>query len=179
MNQTVDVILGRRSIRNFSEKMISEKELNKILECGLFAPTAKNRQNWHFTVITNKERIEIINELALVGMKKIGIDKEPGFNVFYNAPVVIVLSSKVSGYSGIDAGCAIENMSIAASSMGIGSCIIGQTRYMYHQADKREINRLLKIPDGYDHDISICFGYPKGDKPSAKPRKENTVDYIL
>lgn len=178
MNKTVDVILQRRSIRNFSGQMISEEELNKILECGLFAPTAKNRQNWHFTVITNKERIEEINKLALVGMKKIGIEKEDDFNIFYHAPLVIVLSSKVSGYSGIDAGCAVENMAIAAASMGIGSCIIGQTRYMYHQADKREVNRLLKIPDGYDHDVSICFGYPKGDKPEVKPRKENTVDYI-
>ncbi|XFA99672.1 nitroreductase family protein [Candidatus Izemoplasma sp. B36] len=179
MNKTVDIILGRRSIRAFSDKMISEEELKQILECGLYAPSARNRQNWHFTIIKNKERIDEISELALKGMLKIGIEKEPDFHIFYHAPIVIVLSSKIGGYSEVNAGCAAQNMSIAAESLGIGSCIIGQTRYMYHQADKREMDRLLKIPEGYGHDISICFGYPVGDKPSPKPRKENIVDYIL
>jgi nitroreductase len=178
MNETVDVILQRRSIRNFSDKMISEEELKTIVECGIFAPSAKNKQDWHFTVITNKDRIDEISRLSLDGMERIGIEKEDDYHLFYHAPVVIVLSSKVGGYSGINAGCACENMAIAAQSLGIGSCIVGQTRYMYHQASKQEMDQLLRIPDGFEHDVSICFGYPKGDAPKAKPRKENVVDYI-
>ena len=50
---------------------------------------------------------------------------------------------------------------------------------MYHGADKNDIDRLLKIPENYDHDVSICFGYPAGDLPEAKPRKEDVIDYIL
>ncbi len=158
--------------------MISEEELNNIVKCGLFAPSAKNKQNWHFTVITNKDKIEEINQLALEGMAKLGMEKEEDFHVFYHAPVVIVISSKIEGYSEVNAGCVVENMAIAANSMGIGSCIIGQTRYMYHQADKADINRVLKIPENYEHDISICLGYPD-EEAEAKPRKENVVDYIL
>ncbi len=179
MNEIVDVILKRRSIRNFSDKMISEEELQTILKCGLYAPTAKNKQDWHFTVITNKEKIDEINRLALEGMEKIGIEKEEGYHIFYHAPVVIVLSSKIGGFSRVNAGCAIENMSIAAEALGIGSCIIGQTRYVYHQQNKADIDRLLKIPENFDHDVSICFGYPKGDAPDPKPRREHVVDYIL
>lgn len=179
MNDTVNAILKRRSVRHYLPKMISEEELQTIVKCGLYAPSAKNKQNWHFTVITNQEKIEEINRLTIEGMDRLGIDKEDDYHVFFHAPVVIVISSKIEGYSEINAGCVIENMAIAAKSMGIGSCIIGQTRYMYHQANKADINRVLKIPENYEHDISICFGYPDTDEEEAKPRKENVVDYIL
>lgn len=179
MNETVELILKRRSVRHYKPEMISEEELNTIVKSGLFAPSAKNKQNWHFTVITNKDKIEEINQLALEGMERLGIQKVEGYHVFYHAPVVIIISSKIEGYSEVNAGCVVENMAIAAKSMGIGSCIIGQTRYMYHQANKADINRVLKIPENYEHDISICFGYPDGPEEEAKPRKENVVDYIL
>lgn len=178
MNETVELILKRRSVRNFKKEMISEEELETIIKCGLFAPSAKNKQNWHFTVITNKEKIDLVNQKAVEGMRKIGLDVEEGKHIFFHAPVVIVISSKIEGYSEINAGCVIENMALAAKSMNIGSCIIGRTRYLYHQASKPEVNSLLKIPDGYEHDVSICFGYPN-EEPVAKPRKENVVDYIL
>jgi len=179
MNDTVDFILKRRSVRNYSSEMIKQEELETIVKCGLYAPSAKNKQNWHFTVVTSKDKIEEMNRLALEGMERLGIEKEEGYHVFYHAPVVIVISSKIEGYSEVNAGCVIENMAIAAKSMGIGSCIIGETRYMYHQANKADIDRVLKIPENYEHDISICFGYPGAGDEEAKPRKENIVDYIL
>ncbi|MBU1144612.1 MAG: nitroreductase family protein [Firmicutes bacterium] len=177
-NSTVDVLLQRRSVRNYLDKPIKEEDLKLIVECGLFAPSARNRQNWHFTVITDKETIEEINRLTLAGMERLNIQKEPDYHVFYHAPVVVVLSSAIEGFSELNAGCAIENMAIAAKSIGVDSCIIGQTRYMYHQANQVDMNRLLKIPEEYEHDCSICFGYIDGENPLPKPRKEGIVDYI-
>ncbi len=179
MNETIDLILKRRSIRNFSKKLISEADLKSIVECGLFAPSARNKQNWHFTVITNKDRIEEINNLAIEGMGRIGVEKEEGFHIFYHAPVVIIISSKIEGFAEVNTGCVIENMSLAAKALGLGSCIIGQTKYVYQQANKADMNHVLKIPENYEHDISICFGYPEKGDEEAKPRKENVVDYIL
>jgi len=178
MNKTVEFILKRRSVRNFLDKMISEEELQTIIKCGLYAPSAKNRQNWHFTVIKDKEKIDEISQQAVEGMKKIGLDKANDCHIFYHAPLVIVISSKLEGYSEINAGCVVENMAIAAKSMGIGSCIIGQTRYLYQQAPKADVNSLLKIPNNYEHDVSICFGYPNEEEKDAHPRKEKVVDYI-
>ncbi len=179
MNETVDLILRRRSVRNYKPDMLTEEEINTIVKCGMYAPSAKNKQNWHFTVVTNAEMIEEMNRLALEGMAKLGIGKEEGYHIFYHAPVVIIISSKIEGYSEINAGCVVENMALAAKSMGIGSCIIGETRYMYRQKNKADINRALKIPENYENDISICFGYPAEDEQESKPRKENIVDYIL
>jgi nitroreductase len=179
MNETVELILKRRSIRSFKEKMISEEELQTIIKCGLYAPSARNRQNWHFTVITNKEKIDEISRQAVEGMVKLGLDKEDDYHIFYHAPVVIVVSSKIEGYSEINAGCVVENMAIAAKALGIGSCIIGQTRYLYHQSPKGDVNSLLRIPTSYEHDVSICFGYSDEKEKEAEPRRENVVDYIL
>jgi nitroreductase len=177
-NQTIDLILNRRSVRDFLDKPIEDEKLRQIVECGIHAPNARNRQNWHFSVITKKETIEEINRLTLEGMDRLGLKKEPDFHVFYHAPAVIILSSQIEGFSEMNAGCAMENMAIAAKALGIDSCIIGQTRFMYHQANAVDINRLVKIPDAFEHDAAICFGYRKGDNPDAKPRKEGIVDYI-
>ena len=178
MNNTIDTILSRRSVRSYQNKPIPEVELAKIIECGIFAPSSRNKQEWHLTVITNKDTINEVNKLAVEGMIRFGIEVEKDAHIFYNAPCVIILSSKIAGFSEINIGCVVQNIALAAKSLGIGSCIIGQTRYLYHKAEKIDIDRVLKIPEGYDHDIAICLGYPKGKDPEAKPRKEKVVDYI-
>jgi nitroreductase len=179
MNQTIETILNRRSMRSYLDKPIPDADLKTIIKAGLYAPSAKNKQDWHFTVITNKDVINQMNAMAIEGMSRLGLDVEEDLHIFYEAPVVIVISSRIAGFSGVNVGCAVENMALAADALGYGSCIIGQTRFMYHKANKIDVDKMLKIPDGYEHDISICIGQTKGDRPEAKPRKEGIVDYIL
>ena len=179
MNQALETILSRRSIRSYLDKPIPDADLKTIIKAGLYAPSAKNKQDWHFTVITNKDTIDQMNAMAIEGMKRLGLDKTEDDHIFHHAPVVIVLSSKIAGFSGVNVGCAVENMALAAHAMGYGSCIIGQTRYMYHKANKIDVDKMLKVPEGYEHDIAICFGYPAEEAPEAKARKEKIVDYIL
>lgn len=178
MNITIETILNRRSIRSYLDKPVEENDLKQIIECGLYAPSSRNKQEWHLTVITNKEKIDEINKMAIEGMIRFGIEVDKAAHIFYHAPCVIVLSSKIGGFSEVNIGCVIENIAIAAKSLGYGSCIIGQTRYLYHKADKIDVDKVLKIPEGYEHDLAICIGYPKGNEPLPKPRKEKAVDYI-
>ncbi len=178
MNDTIENILGRRSVRKYLNKPVSDEDLKSIIKCGLYAPSAKNRQNWHFTVITNKEKIDELNQIVLDGMSRLGIEKEPGHHVFYNAPVVIFVSSKIEGFSLMNSGCVLENMAIAAKSLNLGSCIIGETRYLYHKMNKVDINRILKIPEGYEQDAALVIGYPD-ENPELKKRKDGVVDYII
>jgi nitroreductase len=178
MNSTIETILSRRSVRAYLDIAIPENDMQKIIECGLYAPSSKNKQDWHLTVITNKERIDEINQLAIEGMNRLGIDVDKSAHIFYHAPCIIVLSSKIAGFSEVNIGCVVQNIALAAKSLGYGSCIIGQTRYLYHKANKIDVDRILKIPEGYEHDLAICLGYPKGKDPEAKPRKERVVDYI-
>jgi len=178
MNSTIETILSRRSIRSYQDKQIPEEHLHQIIECGIYAPSSRNKQDWHLTVITNKEKIEEIDKMAVEGMSRFGIEIDKDSSVFYHAPCVIILSSKIGGFSEVNIGCVIENIALAAKSLGYGSCIIGQTRYLYHKANKIDVDRMLKIPENYEHDLAICLGYPKGKNPDAKPRREKVVDYI-
>ncbi len=177
-NPMIDLILSRRSIRHYTDEVVSAEDLRQIVECGIHAPTARNRQNWHFTVITDSTVLEEVNRMILAGMDRLGIKKEPGYHVFYHAPVVMFLSSAIEGFSEINCGCALENITLAAAALGLGSVIVGQTRYMYHQADVVDINRLLKVPEGYEHDCAICIGHPTGPDPDPKTIREGIVDYI-
>ncbi len=179
MNETIESILARRSIRKYLDKPVSDEDLKAIIKCGLYAPSAKNRQNWHLTVITNKERIDEINQMAIEGMTKLGIEKEEGHHIFHNAPVVLVISSKIEGFSQMNSGCVLENMAIAAQALGLGTCIIGDTRFLYHRMEKIDADRILKIPEGFDHDAAFVIGYPAEKNPEAKPRKDGVVDYII
>ena len=178
MNATIETIMSRRSIRSYQDKPIPEQDLQQIIECGIYAPSSRNKQEWHLTVITNKEKIDEVNKMAIEGMVRFGINVDDGAHIFYHAPCVIVLSSKIGGFSEVNIGCVIENIAIAAKSLGYGSCVIGQTRYLYHKAVKIDVDRILKIPEGFEHDLAICLGFPKGKAPSAKPRREKVVDYI-
>jgi nitroreductase len=177
-NPMIDLILARRSIRQYTAEAVSEEDLKLIVECGIHAPTARNRQNWHFTVITDKNVIDQISAMAIAGMDRLGIKKEPGYHVFYHAPAVIFVSSAIEGFSEINCGCALENVALAAKSLGLGSVIVGQTRYMFHQANVVDVNRLLKVPEGYEHDCAICFGHPDGPEPEPKTIRDGVVDYI-
>ncbi len=62
MNEVLNVIKNRRSVRNFKPEQISQESLELILEAGIYAPTAHNDQPWHFTVIQNEDFLRYINE---------------------------------------------------------------------------------------------------------------------
>ncbi len=177
-NETINDILTRRSVRKYADKPVPEKDIELLVKSAIYAPSANNKQLWHFTVIADDDTIEKMNVLVKEGMDELGIEKDDAFHVFHHAPLVIVLSSSLIGFSELNAGCAVENIAIAAKSLGLDTCIIGQTRYMYQGKDPVDINKLLKIPEGYEHDVSITVGYAKGDYPEAKPRRKNIVDYI-
>lgn len=178
MNETIRLILDRRSVRKFLPTPIEEAMIEAIVSAGTYAPSARNRQNWHFTVVTNKAMIEDMHRLMQKGMESRGIKVDPAEHVFYHAPLVIVVSSLLEGFSEMNAGCAIQNMAIAAKSLWLDSCVIGQTRFMYTQTNKVDIHRMLKVPMDYEHDCSICIGYRDGDNPAPKPRRDGVVDYL-
>ena len=86
MNQVIENIKTRRSVRSFSEKPISREDLSAIVEAGQYAPTAMNRQNFQFTVLTNKSKLE---QLAQVIREAIG--EGAGYN-FYTPAALVLLS---------------------------------------------------------------------------------------
>lgn len=186
MNQTLQDIAGRRSIRAFKPEQISDEELGIILDAGKSAPSSMNRQPWHFTVIQDKQLMDRMVEenknivLASPELKqKNGWINAPGYNNFYNAPTVILISGeKENIWHVCDCALAMENMSLAAWSVSVGSCIVASTRFLFAGDKAGEYIDILGIPEGYAPLYALALGYIAGGKPDATPRNTDCVNYI-
>jgi len=153
----VDVVLNRRSIRRYEPKEIPRDVLDKILEAGRQAPSAANKQPWHFIVLTDSE---IKKELSK-GM----------FNRFIkDAPITVVGCANkdliASKWAIVSTTIALQNMVVAAWAMGIGSCWVGDF-------SEEKVKKLLNIPESWNIVALVSFGYP-AEKP--QPRKKKTIE---
>ena len=176
-NETMRSILARRSYKVFDSKPISDEALQTIVTAGLYAPTGMNRQPWHITVLRSKEALEKF------GAARRSLPLPPGIpaeiaatfgDPMRNAPVVILVSAKEGGTSFEDSCLAMENMFIAAASLGIMSGWDHATvKDLFGHAP--ELKKEL-IPEGCVLYAAAFFGYPG---PNVKDRGERrgTVEY--
>lgn len=174
MNQVIDAIMSRRSIRAFKNKAIPFELLEMIVQAGVNAPNVTNSQSWKFTVIQNKK---VMFELNRLTAREIGIPLEE-YN-FYKPDVLILVScEKDNENSGADSGCALENIFLAAHSLGIGSVWINQLKGICDVLDIREFLRSVSIPDHHEVMGMAALGYADME-PGYKEMAENIVKYIL
>ncbi|MFQ6094892.1 MAG: nitroreductase family protein [Candidatus Bathyarchaeia archaeon] len=159
----VDAILSRRSVRKYESKEVPEDVLKKILEAGRQAPSAGNKQPWRFIVITDGE----IKEKLSRGRWNRFI-KESAFTIVGCGYTGDAYSRR---WSTIDTTIALQNMVIAAWSLGVGSCWIGDFK-------EEEVKGLLNIPGDWKVIALISFGYP-AEQPGSKWKKplEEIVSY--
>lgn len=184
-NETVKTIMERRSVRKFKPRQITDRELDAIIECGLWAPSARNTQNWHFTVMQNSDLIswtnsEIKKNLppdVIAQVKKMACDFD-NFSVFYNAPTVILVSGEDGDrFAEVNCGLAAENMFLAAQSVGVASIAIGWARLLLDASEADVVRKRYGIPDGYRILYAVCLGYAD-EVPEPPKRKEGKVSRI-
>jgi nitroreductase len=184
MNETLEAIKNRRSIRKYRAEQIGDAELKAIMEAAINAPSAMNQQKWHFTVIQNREMLARLADIIQQSMLKSPIPffveraKSPGFNVFYRAPTVIIITAdEKAHFTEFDCGAATENIAVAAESLNLGSCVIGLTSHLFASEKADEIKKELGIPEGYKFIISIALGY-KDISPPVPPKNRDVINYI-
>jgi nitroreductase len=155
-NQVLEAIKKRSSARAYSSEPLAKEALNSILEAGLQAPTGMNRKEIRFSVVNGDH--PVLDELDTEMRRLRGIEKQEK-NFIYNAPVLIVLSAE-DGYkwSAVDAGIAVQNMALAAESLGLGTVIIGCIYDALHGEKKAYFEEALRIPEGYSFQIGIAVG---------------------
>ena len=168
-------ISGRRSHRAYQQKQIPEEKLSAILRAGLEAPSARNHQPWHYSVVQNADLIQAVHDEAAAVMGKGGSPRfaDPDFQIFYHAPTVIFLfGEKAFDWTQVDCGIAVENMALAAEGLGIGSVILGLPKpaFMGEKAD--ELRARLECPEGYDFVIALALGYATDEKEAHDLREE-------
>jgi nitroreductase len=193
MNEIIQNILSRRSVRTYKEEQISDSNLNIIIEAGRYAPSGSNSQSWRFTVVQNKEKLIQLNELVRAAFKKMKVDektyrsKKHGkisaensyYSFYFNAPTLVIVSNEREYCNAMaDSSAALENIFLAAHSLGIASCWINQLAWFCDDENIRKALTELGVPKNYIVCGAAALGYNSGTEPKAAPRREGTVDLI-
>ena len=137
-NEVLENIKSRRSVRTYTEQQVSAGDLNLILEAAAYAPSGMNFQTWHFTAIQDAAVLTELNEKIKGAFAKSDDPhlQERGHSetycCYYHAPTLVIVSNEPTRWwASMDCACALQNIFLAAKSLGIGSCWInqlGQTR---------------------------------------------------
>jgi nitroreductase len=184
-----EMVKYRRSIRKYQDRQISRENLEKIIEVGTFAPNAGGGQRSIVVGIHNKELCEQIGRLNVACMdrsKLVGnyvskdqpsiIDDPSIKSGFYGAPTVCAIFAPVRFlYSIPDAFCVADHMVMAATELGISSCIIARGEETFDNDFGRELLEKWNIPEGYVARCFVLLGYCEGQYPKEKPRKEGRM----
>lgn len=184
MNQTLSLIASRRSHRAYLPTQLTEEQLEALLRAAVQSPSAVNRQPWHFSVVQDQKLLDDINAAA----RRQAICKNPAqrsprfqdsaFHIFYHAPTVIFLSGDPDNrWTPVDCGIAVQNIALAAESMGLGSVILGLPRDAFQAEEAPDFRHALGFPEGWDFVIAIAIGQPADDK-DAHPVADGKITVI-
>ena len=169
-NAVLQAIADRRSNRGYAPRQLTEEELGAILTAAVQAPSARNTQPWHFSVVQNaallKEFSDDYNRLQKA---------DPGQDIlFFGAPTVVFISTPVEAptrFSQIDCGIAAQNMALAAHSIGLGSVILGRPMDVFQSENGARYAKAFGFPEGYTFAIAVALGEPAVSKEAHVVRK--------
>ncbi len=173
-----EAIEKRRTVRVF-KKGATEEQLRRIILAGSKAPSAGNRQSWEFIVVDDPKTIARLGEIKYQLNRKFTPDEgetqkeveEAALNQknwFRNSSAVAVCTASEDSGTG---WLAVENMSLAAVAEGLGSNIIS-----YWDEAKKEVEKLLGLPGGFELTCVLKFGVP--EKPAATPERRKDFSWL-
>ena len=158
-NLVIETIMARRSVRMYKDMPVERCKLQKIVECGINAPSGMNKQPWQVRVVDSREYIDGITDVFRKANPRMA-DDASFKNIFRNAPAVIFIASPADGSGQLDCGLLGENMILAAQSMGLGTCCLGgPVAFMNGNADAKPYVERLNLPEGYKLLYAIAVGY--------------------
>lgn len=171
MNEVIKCLKTRRSVRSYRKEQIKENELSAILEAGKYAPSGMNRQSAVMVVVQDEETLGLLRRIN----SKIMSGNENG-DPFYGAPTVVaVLADKRVPTCVEDGSLVMGNLMNAAASLGVASCWIHRARETFETKEGRALLEKWGLDENYIGIGNCILGYANGEKPDAKPRKDNYV----
>ncbi|MBQ9828080.1 MAG: nitroreductase [Lachnospiraceae bacterium] len=165
-NEVIENIINRRSCKKYKSDPVPQELIDIIVEAGLTAPSGMNRQAGIALVVTDKETRD---KLSALNAK---YDPKKRVDPFYNAPVVIPVLGDTNVFTYIyDGSCMLENMMLAASSLGLGNCWIHRAKEVFEDEEGRAILRELGIPDEYEGIGNLILGYAAVENTAVPERR--------
>ena len=177
----IEAIEARRSVRAYKNTPVEHEKLELLAKCGVLAPSAMNRQEWEVRIVENKVWIDGATATYLKAVE--GTDKAkymltPTFkNIFRNAAAVIFVGAPDGVFSGENVGCMAQNIMLAATELGLGTCFLGSAQMMFAEPAMAEHLTSLGFSDGYKLRYALAVGYPD-ESPEAKPRDMSKIKFV-
>lgn len=170
MNEVIRALMERRSVRSYRSEKITEEELSVILNAGLYAPSGMNRQPAVMVAVEDKATRDTLSAMNAAVM---GRDGDP----FYGAPVVVVvLANRALSGTAVEDGCLVmQNLMLAAHSIGIGSCWIHRAREMFETEAGKALLQKWGLEGDYVGVGNCILGYPNDPIPGARERMEARI----
>jgi len=142
---TFDAIRKRISVREYADRPVEKEKLEKIIDAGRLAPTARGEEPWEFIVVTKKDKLKELADIADHGKFLAG------------ASAAIAVFCKDTKYYLEDGCAATENILVAAADLGISSCWVAGDKKHYCP----DIARALGVPEDLKLISILSLGYPK------------------
>lgn len=182
----MEVLRNRRAIRQYKSDPISRQVIERLAAAAILAPSAVNLQPWAFAALLDPKRIDAYAERAgrwlldnsgesEINEEALGILRQPGFNIFYHAPALVLVMARSPLKQAMEDCClAAQNLMLAARDDGLGSCWIGFARpWLNLPATKQE----LGIPEEYCVVAPVVLGYPVA-WPESHGRKPAEIHWL-
>ncbi|MBO5371672.1 MAG: nitroreductase family protein [Lachnospiraceae bacterium] len=181
MNETLQTIKNRYSCRSYTGEPVEKEKIEAITLAGVQAPSALNKQPWQLIVLQDKSYIEEM-DASVMDMLSKQQDTSTyermmlrGGKVFYNAPCMIIIAKEAG--TDLDTGIVVENMALAASSLGLGNVICGLMNLSF-DTEKGDKFKAKLIPDGYEFGVALLVGYATEDSKTPHEPDLSKVKYI-
>ncbi len=184
MNETLQTIRQRRSIRKFQDTSVPDDITEAILESGRQAPSAMNRQERHFTAVQAQPILADINRESKAVAASLPdrylslMAQSENYSIFHHAPLVIIVSGPDRAMVESDCAAAIQNMLLAAESLGYGACWVNFVLFLFQGPKAEEYRARLNLPEGYRPYGSLAIGMKEGEPPGERAIRGNTVTHI-
>ena len=170
MNEAIQNLLNRRSIRSYETRQVPDELLDQILSAGIHAASGMNTQGVRLVAVRDPETVARMSKLNAAVM---GSDRDP----FYGAPCVVVVLADPELYGGWveDGALALGNLMNAAHALGLGSCWIHRAKQVFDSPEGKELLRAWGLPEHLRGVGNCILGFPACDHPTPAPRKEGRI----
>ena len=188
---TMSAIYQRRAVRSYTAEKIEKATIEQLLDAAVHAPTAVHHEPWAFVIIQNKERLRQISDRAkslLLAQQEatsffgaaepqaLAMLSDPHFNIFYDAGTLVIIACKAHApFVEADCWLAAENLMLAATARGLGTCCIG---FAVAVLNTPEVKRELGIPEGGAAVAPIIVGVPKGPIPAGTRKAPAILSWV-
>ena len=151
-----DAVRTRLTVRTFKPDPVPDEVIAKLLEAGRLAPSSRNRQPWHFILITDRDLLDEIGRVATSG-RFVG-----------DAPMAIAIAMDGADRPDLDAGRALQQIELVAWSEGLGTCFVG----LGEAEQDTRLKELLGVPPAFELITVLPLGY-RTDDVGSSGRKKN------